>query len=80
MARPPQYERKSDDAEEPYFVAVRNDAKRLSPGDRAKLLAWLCLYYDDAGERWGTTIKRRRIAFDREEFWIVKIPTKKGKR
>lgn len=35
------------------IVRLKNDAKRLSPHDRAKLLAWLCLYYDDDGERWG---------------------------
>lgn len=78
MARPPQYERKVDDeVEEPYFAGVRNDAKRLSARDRAKLLAWLCFYYDDAGERWGTAIKRRRVILGGEEFWIVAIPKKR---
>jgi hypothetical protein len=71
VARPPQFERRED--AEPDFIAARAMAKRLSSADRAKLLAWLCLYYDDKGERWGT-LKRRRIAIDGHESWLVKIP------
>ena len=47
MARPPQFEC----SEEPWrdADAVRAAIKRLSPGDRSRILAWLALYYDDAG-------------------------------
>lgn len=77
MARPPQFEHVDDP--EPDFISVRAALKRLSPRDRARILAWLCLYYDDAGERFGI-IKRRRIAPDgMGEHWLVKVPRGKGR-
>ena len=74
MARPPQYERET----EPWgnADAVRAAAKRLSPEERARLLAWLCLYYDDAGAMFSPQLSRRRhrIAFDGVEYWLVRVP------
>ena len=74
MARPPQYERDT----EPWgnAAAVRAAAKRLKPEERARLLAWLCLYYDDAGTLFSPQLSRRRhrIAFDGIEYWLVRVP------
>jgi hypothetical protein len=74
MARPPQYEREREpwgDAQ-----AVRAAIKRLSPEDRARLLAWLCLYYEDNGGMFSPQISRRRqrIALDGVEYWLVRVP------
>jgi hypothetical protein len=74
MARPPQYERKEEkwgDAQ-----AVRAAVKRLSPEDRARLLAWLCLYFRDDGMMFSPQISRRRqrITIDGVEYWLVRVP------
>lgn len=74
MARPPQYSRDPEpwgDAQ-----AVRAAIKRLSPEDRAHLLAWLCIYYDDRGAMFSPQISRRRqrIALDGIEYWLVRVP------
>jgi hypothetical protein len=74
MARPPQYQRDPDltrDAD-----AVRAAIKRLSPEDRARLLAWLALYYDDTGMMFSPQISRRRqrITLDGIEYWLIRVP------
>ena len=71
MARPPQFERL--DEADPDVATIKTVIKRLAPKDRANLLRWLCLYYDDKGERVGI-IKRQRIAIKEIEFWLVRIP------
>jgi hypothetical protein len=76
METPPQYERQeqpSGDAQ-----AVRAAVKRLAPEDRARLLAWLCLYYQDNGMMFSPQITRRRkrVTIDDVAYWVVKIPTK----
>lgn len=74
MARPPQFSRD----EEPWgdHQAVRAAIKRLRPEDRALLLAWLCLYYDDRGMMFNPQISRRRkrVAIDGVEYWLVRVP------
>ena len=70
MARPPQFERADDITRD--VTAVKSAIKHLSPFDRANLLKWLCLYFDDCGERYGVA-KRRRVAIKGEEYWAVKI-------
>jgi hypothetical protein len=76
MARPPQFARD----EEPWgdAQAARAAIKRLSPGDRAQLLAWLCLYFQDDGAMFSPQISRRRqrIAIDGVEYWLVRVPKK----
>jgi len=74
MARPPQFERQ----EEPWgdAKAVRAAIKRLSPDARAQTLAWLCLYYKDDGSMFSAQIsqRRKRIAVDGVEYWLVRMP------
>lgn len=76
MARPPQFSRD----EEPWgdAQALRAAVKRLRPEDRGLLLAWLCLYYDDCGMLWSAQISRRRkrVAIEGVEFWLVRVPKK----
>jgi len=79
MARPPQYDRRTDDEPEPTYLIARAIAKRLPAADRSKLLAWLCLYYGERGERFEPGRRRRRATIDGEELWLVRIP-KKGTR
>lgn len=76
MARPPQYDRPNDLTRD--VTAVKAAIKRLPPADRAHLLAWLLLYYDDAGMMFSPQISRRRkrLTIDGGEFWLVKMPTK----
>ena len=77
MARPPQYDRHPY-ADEPTrdATAVKSAIKRLAPCDRARLLAWLCLYYQDDGAMFAQQISRRRkrIVFDGVEYWLVRVP------
>jgi hypothetical protein len=74
MARPPQYERDDEPWGDPQ--AVRAAIKRLSPEDRGRLLAWLCIYYQDNGGMFSPQISRRRqrIALDGVEYWLVLVP------
>jgi hypothetical protein len=74
MARPRQFEREEDLTRD--LTAVKAAIKRLAPADRANVLRWLCLYFDDRGERYNT-IKRRRVAIEGEEHWVVKISARK---
>ena len=74
MARPPQYERHEEPWGQP--EAVRAAIKRLSPDDRARVLQWLALYYDDTGAMFSPQISRRRkrIVLEGVEYWLVRVP------
>jgi hypothetical protein len=52
MARPPQYDR-DPCGDEPTrdATAVKAAIKHLTESGRARLLAWLCLHYQDSGAR-----------------------------
>jgi hypothetical protein len=74
MARLPQYERPDDLTRD--VTAVKAAIKRLAPGDRARLIAWLLLYYQDDGSMFSPQISRRRqrIALEGVEYWLVRVP------
>jgi hypothetical protein len=74
MARPPQYERSLDGTRD--VTAVKVAVKHLAPDDRAHLVAWLLLYYDDAGMMFSpqTSRRRRRVTIDETEYWLVRLP------
>jgi hypothetical protein len=74
MARPPQYERDPDLTRD--VAAVKAAVKRLTPEDRAQLIAWLLLYYQDDGSMFSPQITRRRqrIALDGAEYWLAQVP------
>jgi hypothetical protein len=78
MARPPQYDRYPY-GDEPTrdATAVKAAIKHLAESDRARLLAWLCLYYQDTGALFSPQISRRRqrITLDGVEYWLVRVPT-----
>jgi hypothetical protein len=59
-------------------TAVKAAAKRLTPEDRAQLIAWLLLYYDDQGMMFSPQISKRRqwIAIDGVNYWLVRVPRK----
>lgn len=82
MARPPQFERPDDPTRD--VTAVKAAIKRLTPSDRAALIAWLLLYYQDDGSMFSleTARRRHRITFDGVEFWLVRVPqrVKKGEK
>ncbi|MGB6714759.1 MAG: hypothetical protein WBE30_14135 [Candidatus Cybelea sp.] len=82
MARPPQFERPDDPTRD--ITAVKAAVKRLRPSDRAALIAWLLLYYQDDGSMFSLEIDRRRhrITFNGVEFWLVRVPqrVKKGEK
>lgn len=77
MARPPQYAHGDDDAS-PNVAVVKAMVKRLGPQERAHLMAWLALYFDDRGELFSPQISRRRqrIALNGAEYWLVRVPKK----
>jgi hypothetical protein len=74
MARPPQYERSVDGTRD--VTAVKVAVKHLAPDDRAHLMAWLLLYYDDAGAMFSphTSRRRRRVTIDEIDYWLVRVP------
>jgi hypothetical protein len=74
MARPPQYERPDDPTRD--ATAVRAAIKHLAPEDRARLIAWLLLYYQDDGAMFSPQIsrRRRRVTIDGVEYWLVRVP------
>ncbi len=74
MTRPPQFARHEEPWGEP--EAVRAAIKRLRPEDRARVLAWLCIYYQDDGAMFSPQISRRRkrVTIDGTEYWLVKLP------
>jgi hypothetical protein len=69
MARPPQFEQSDP-------ILVKESVKRLDPKDRARLLAWLLLYFNDDGTLDSPQISRRRqkIALDGIEYWLARVP------
>jgi hypothetical protein len=71
MVRPPQFDRSDP-------TVVKELAKRLAPEDRACLLAWLLLYFNDDGMLYSPQISRRRqrIALDGVEYWLARMPKK----
>jgi hypothetical protein len=74
MARPPQYERPDDPTRD--VTAVKVAIKHLDPTDRAYLLAWLLLYYQDDGAMFSPKVSRRRdrITLNGTEFWLARVP------
>lgn len=76
MARPPQYAREADPWDD--AKAVKATLKRLEPADRARILAWLCLYYQDDGMMFSAQIsqRRQRITLDGVEYWLVRVPNR----
>jgi hypothetical protein len=74
MARPPQYERSVDVTRD--LTAVKVAVKHLAPDDRTRLMAWLLLYYDDAGAMFSpqTSRRRRRVTIDEIDYWLVRVP------
>ena len=82
MARPPQYDRDPyDDEPTRDATAVKVTIKHLSEADRAQLIAWLLLYYQDNGSMFSPQISRRRhrIAIEGVEYWLVKVPNAQRK-
>jgi hypothetical protein len=77
MARPPQFERPDDVTRD--VTAVKVAIKHLTPQDRALLLAWLLLYYQDDGAMFSRQISRRRnrITLNGTEFWLARIPNQR---
>jgi hypothetical protein len=74
MVRPPQFERPDDRTRD--VNAVKVAIKHLSAGDRALLIAWMMLYYQDDGAMFSPQISRRRdrITLNGTEFWLARIP------
>jgi hypothetical protein len=56
-------------------VLVKESVK-LEPKDRARLLAWLLLYFNDDGSLYSPQISRRRqrITLDGIEYWFARVP------
>jgi hypothetical protein len=69
MARPPQFEQSDP-------VLIKESVKRLEPQDRARLLAWLLLYFNDDGGLYSPQISRRRqrITLDSVQYWLARVP------
>lgn len=74
MARPPQFERPDDLTRD--VTAVKVAIKHLAPNDRALLIAWMLLYYQDDGAMFSPQITRRRdrITLNGTEFWLARVP------
>lgn len=80
MARPPQYERQEDFTRD--VTAVKAAIKHLDPSDRAQLIAWLLLYYQDNGAMFSRQISRRRdrITLNGTEFWLARVPNRTSRK
>lgn len=79
MARPPQYEQPDDLTRGATAVkAVKAAIKHLAPEDRARLIAWLLLYYRDDGAMFSPQISRRRdrITLNGIDYWLARVPKK----
>ena len=74
MARPPQFECPEHLTRD--VTAVKVAIKHLAPNDRALLLAWMLLYYQDDGAMFSPQISRRRdrITPNGKEFWRARVP------
>ncbi len=79
MARPPQFERPDDPTRD--VTAVKVAIKHLNPDDRALLIAWLLLYYQDDGAMFSPQITRRRdrITLNGTDFWLARVPRHRRK-
>jgi hypothetical protein len=79
MARPPQFERPDDPTRD--VTAVKVAIKHLNPNDRALLIAWMLLYYQDDGAMFSPQITRRRdrITLNDTEFWLARVPRRQRK-
>jgi hypothetical protein len=79
MARPPQFERPNDQTRD--VTAVKVAIKQLTPNDRAQLIAWILLYYQDDGGMFSPQISRRRdrITLNGTEFWLARVPSRPRK-
>jgi hypothetical protein len=77
MARPAQYDRDPDLTRD--VTAAKAAVKRLTPEDRAQLIAWLLLYYDDQGMMFSPQISRRRqrITLENAEYWLARVPKRR---
>jgi hypothetical protein len=77
MARPPQFERPDDPTRD--VTAVKTAIKHLAPADRARLMKWLLLYYDDGGLLFASQIteRRNRIALNGIDYWLARAPRRK---
>jgi hypothetical protein len=69
-----QFERPEDLTRD--VTAVKAAIKHLSPIDRAQLIAWMLLYYQDDGALFSPQVGRRRdrIALNGTEFWLARVP------
>jgi hypothetical protein len=58
---------------------VKIAVKHLTPADRALLLAWMLLYYQDDGAMFSPQINRRRkrIALDGIDYWLARVPKRR---
>jgi hypothetical protein len=74
MARPPQFQ--YPEHASMAVARVKEAIKELGPEARAYLMAWLVKFYADNGMMFSPTItqRRKRVAIDDEEFWLVKVP------
>jgi hypothetical protein len=81
MARPPKYDRDPHGEPTRDATAVKAAVKHLTPSDRARLLAWLLLYYQDDGAMFSPQIgqRRKRIVLDSVEYWLVRVPNRTPK-
>jgi len=70
----PQFERPDDLTRD--VTAVKVAIKHLTPEDRARLIAWMLLYYQDDGAMFSPQISRRRdrITLNGTEFWLARVP------
>jgi hypothetical protein len=73
MAGPPQLERPDDPTRD--VTAVKVASKHLTPNDRAQLITWLLLYYQDNGVMFSPQISQRRdrITLNGTEFWLARV-------
>ena len=74
MVRPPRFERSDP-------VLLKESVKRLDPEDRARLLAWLLLYFNDDGMLYPPQISRRgqRLTLDGVEYWLMRVPKRSAR-
>jgi hypothetical protein len=79
MARPPQFERPTDTTRD--ITAVKVAIKHLDPEERALLMSWILLYYQDDGVMFSAQISKRRhrITINGTEFWLARVPQRQGK-
>ena len=76
MARPPQFNQ--DEESPPTFAQVKATVKKMQPKDRAMLLSWLALYFDDRGELYppAQTKRRDKATIAGQDYWLLQVPKK----